>query len=593
MRLGNRKFSIAGLVVMLGTIALLASACGTSTSNGPADKAKDQTLKMTWNAGGGKDITGMDPGACYDSSCIQIVDMVFDTLVTLDKDLKVVGWGAKNWAIQDGGKTYVFTLQPNQKFSDGTPVKASDYAWSMDRGMNPCSALTSVGTAGLFLDGPDTGGILDSGKFNGETCKDGVVQGDLTTLVGHSIIPDDSANTLTIKLNAPAPHFLAALNLPFDAAMEKSVIGSPAPADLGADGSWRDNLAKGATGTGGSGMFYVSQWDHNGKLYLKPNPNWWGLSQGKKMNFTAVNFDIFDNTDTLYQTYLSDKSYAFSDGIPAPQRAAAKGKADYKELPALSVETVAFNWNIAPFNDVNARRAFCLALNRDQINTSILKGGSNPSWNLVPPGMPGYNKDIKGIDGAPTAGDTNLAKQYWQKYKDTLGGKPVPPVTLSFNFASNTQKLLAETYQATWKELFPEANVTISQLAWATQVQTFIQHKMQLGRWGWGADYPDPQDFLSILYATNAPYNYFNASDPTADALIKQADAMADPSQAQQRLTLYNQAEQSMVQNVAVCPLYTGITHYRIQTWVKGGFLLNAAAAFPNDSFITGYIANH
>jgi len=138
MRLGNRKISIAGLIVLMGTIALLASACGTSTTNGPTDKAKDQTMHMGWATGGGPDITTLDPAQCSDTSCGPLESMLFDGLVTLDKNLNVIPWAAKAPTVSSDGLTYTFTLQPNQKFSDGTPVKASDYAWSMDRSANPC-----------------------------------------------------------------------------------------------------------------------------------------------------------------------------------------------------------------------------------------------------------------------------------------------------------------------------------------------------------------------------------------------------------------------------------------------------------------------
>ncbi len=96
--------------------------------------------------------------------------------------------------------------------------------------------------------------------------------------------------------------------------------------------------------------------------------------------------------------------------------------------------------------------------------------------------------------------------------------------------------------------------MTISTVAWATQVQKLFGHTMQLGRFGWLADYPDPQDFLSLLYETGAPNDYFEASVPDADAQLKQADAIFDPSQDSQRMSLYNQAEQSLVNNVASLP---------------------------------------
>jgi oligopeptide transport system substrate-binding protein len=593
MHVRTKRVSLAGLVVLIGTFALLLSACGGSTANnGPADKAKDQTLKMTWSGGGGsQDVTTLDPAVCYDTSCSLQVALVFDTLVTLDKNLKVIPWAAKSWDIQDGGKTFVFHLQPNQKFSDGTPVKASDFAWSIDRQFNPAAGGTfcTQGTSLLFLDSRPSG-IVGSDAYSKGACSGNKVSAG-QTLIGNSIIPDDSANTLTIKLSAPSAYFLPAMTLPFSAAVEKSAIGDKP--DVGADFSWRDNLAKGATGQGGSGMYYVSKWDHNGTLDLKPNPNWWGVSQGKKPGFSEIDFTIFESSDTQYSTYQSDQSFAFSGTIPPDQIAAAKGQQDYTENPRLSTESVGLNFNIAPFNDINARKAFCLALNRDQINQSVFKGSQHPEWNLVPPGIPGYNNpSVHGIDNAPTSGDVAKAQQYLAQYKASLNGKPIPAISLSFNVSSNSQKLLAEAYQATWKAAFPDANISINVNPWAKQVPLLFSGKLQLSRSGWVADYPDPETFLSELYKTGSGNNSFNSSVPTADTLLNQADAMTDPGQQQQRMQLYYQAEQQLIDNVAVCPVYSGVGHSRIRTWVKN-FKLPATGGWTNDEFLEAYIANH
>src|SRR5690348_6902015 len=192
MRLGNRKFNLAGLVVLLGTIALLAAGCG-GTSSGPSDKAANQLLKLTWSSGGGtKDITTLDPAECYDSSCIPLTNIIYDSLVTLDKNNNVIPWAAKSWTTTDGGKTYVFTLQANQSFSDGNPVKASDFAWAMDRQFNPCTGFVNEGTSSLFINPAASAAIVDADKFSGETCKNGAVEGAITTLIGDSIIADDS-----------------------------------------------------------------------------------------------------------------------------------------------------------------------------------------------------------------------------------------------------------------------------------------------------------------------------------------------------------------------------------------------------------------
>jgi peptide/nickel transport system substrate-binding protein/oligopeptide transport system substrate-binding protein len=572
MRLGNRKFSIAGLIVLMGTIALLASACGTSTSNGPTDKAKDQTLKIGWATGGGPDITTLDPAQCSDTSCGPLESMLFDGLVTLDKNLNVIPWAAKGWTISSDGLTYTFTLQPNQKFSDGTAVKPSDFAWSMDRSANPC--LGSQLSYYLST-------IKDASAFSGETCTAGQPVGAITTLVGDSIIPDDSANTLTIKLAQPAAYFLAALTYSTSFAVEKSAVSGD---DLGKDDTWLDNLAKGATGQGGSGMYYVSAWDHQGVLTFKANPNWWG----KKPNISEVDFKLFSSTDTEYSTYQTDQTLAYTDTIPVDQIAAAKSLPDYHEQATLIIGGFMMNWKVAPFDDVNARKAFCLAVNRDQLNQSIAKGTQIPNWHVVPKGMPGYNANLKGIDGAPTSGDQTKAKAYWAQYLAAHGNK-VPPIKLSFNLSSNTAKLSAEAYQATWNQLFG-INATIDQTAWKTILQQEQAKTLQLYRFGWAADYPDPEDWLTLLFSTDSPYNQQNASIPEADALMKQADGLADMSQ---RIPLYNQAEQMVVDQVAWCPTSQYQNYYRVRTWVKGGFVQTAQGSFPLPVWQTAYIANH
>jgi peptide/nickel transport system substrate-binding protein/oligopeptide transport system substrate-binding protein len=561
---------------------MLVAGCGSSPgTGGPADKAANQTLKLIWPSGGGtNDIPTLDPGQVTDSASIPIVNTLFDGLVTLDKDLKVEPWGATSWDVSQDGLTYTFHLRANQHFSDGSPVKASDYAYAMDRSLNPCLASSVA----YYLSA-----LKDATNFNGEACAHGAPSGALTTLIGDSLLPDDGAGLLQVKLTAPAGYFLDALTYSTSYALEKSVVSG---ANLGQDGTWLNDLLKGATGQGGSGMFYLSKWDHAGNLQLKPNPNWWGVSAGKKINFTEVDFTIFASGNTAYNTYLSDDSYANSNTIPVEQVAAAKGQPDYHESPALVVSGLQFNWKIPPFDNVDARKAFCLALNKDQINTSIAKGTTIPSWHIVPQGMPGYNPTLTGLDGAPTAGDIDKAKQHWQAYVATLNGQPVPPIKLSFNLSFASQKAAAEAYQATWNQTFG-LNVQIDQTAWATILKEEAQKKVQLYRFAWGADYPDPEDFLTLLFDTNSGVNSSNSSIPATDQIMRQADQISDPAQQNQRIQLYHQAEQSLIDQVAYCPLAQTKNLYRERTWVKGDFFWDAQGLWPNDAWVSGYIASH
>ncbi len=591
MRFGLRKLSLSGLMVLVGTLALLVAGCGTPTSTGPSNLAKNQVLHMIWATGGGPDIITMDPAQAGDSGSIPLVEMVFDGLVTLDKNLNVEPWGADKFTVSSDGLTYTFHIRAGQKFSDGTPVNASDFAYSINRTLNPCVVS---GVASYLYP------IKDAATFNGETCNtDGTLaaaSGQTTpviqTLVGDSVVADDTAETLTITLEAPAAVFLTALTYPTSYAIEQKAVTG---ANMGADDKWLDNLKTGATGEGGSGMFYVSQWNHTGDMVLKANPNWWGRNAGKKPYLTEIDLKMFSDVDTGYNTYQSNQQYDVYPGgnsIPATQLAAAKQQPDFHQNPELAVASIAMNWNVAPFDNINARKAFCLALNRDAIVKNVLKNASQPSWHLLPSGMPGYNASLQGIDGAPTSGDTAKALQYWNQYKASLNGKPVPAITYNFNNSGSTAELYAEAIQGQINAALPGANVLLDSKDWKSAVKLESSGRLQMYRWGWIADYPDPQDFLSLLYATGSTYNWVNASDTTADGYMKQADGMSDPSKASQRMSLYNQAEQSLVNSVANCPLYQYVNHYRVRSWVNG-YVESAQSQLSLDAWSQVYIQNH
>ncbi|MGH2516580.1 MAG: peptide ABC transporter substrate-binding protein, partial [Ktedonobacterales bacterium] len=409
MRLGIRKISLSGMMVVVGLVGLVAAGCSASDP-----KPARTILRIAWSSGGGSpDITTLDPTEGSDTSSIPIINQIFDGLVVLDKNLQIQDWGADTVTPSADGLTYVFHIRAGQKFSDGTPVKASDYAFAMDRSENPCVASpvnyylwTIIDAATLSNEACDTSGNITAAK--GQTTP------VVTTLIGDSIIPDDAAATLTVKLAQPAGYFLDAMTYSTSYALEKSTVTG---ASLGADEKWLDNLAKGATGHGGSGMFYVSTWDHKGNLDLKANPNWWGIAAGMQPKLSEVDYKIFVSIDTEYSSFNSGKTFDVGSDIPMTQLAPAKQLPDFHSGPYLGYEGVAMNFDVPPFDNRDARAALCLAINRDQINATVLRGADIPTWHLVPNGMPGYNPNLQALDNAPTTGNQALAVQEWAKYK--------------------------------------------------------------------------------------------------------------------------------------------------------------------------------
>jgi oligopeptide transport system substrate-binding protein len=581
MRLGIRKISLSGMMAVVGLIGLVAAGCGTSGGSTTA-----QVLHITWASGGGApDITTLDSTEGSDTSSIPIINEIYDGLVVLDKNLQVVNWGADSVTPSADGLTYVFHIRPGQKFSDGTAVHASDYAYAMNRSENPCVA--SPVNYYLWT-------IVDASTFSNESCDlasgtitaaKGQTTPVITTLIGDSIIPDDAAGTLTVKLAAPAGYFLDAMTYSTSYALEASTVTGT---NLGADEKWLDNLAKGATGQGGSGMFYVSKWDHKGNLVLKANPNWWGVAAGKKPQLSEIDYKIFVSVDTEYASYNSTKTYDVGSDIPAPQLASAKTQPDFVHALYLGYEGVAMNFNIAPFNNLDARSAFCLAINRDQMNTSIEKGAYTPSWHIVPQGMPGYYAGLQPLDNAPTTGNQTLAVQEWQKYLATLHGASVPTIQYSYNTASQTSTDFANALINTWKQVLG-VNVQVNAKPWKQTLKDEAAKQVQMYRWAWIADYPDPEDFTTLLYSTTSSYNENNSGSPAIDALMTKADGLLDQSA---RIPLYNQAEQLLINNVSSCTIFQLANNYRVRSYVHG-YVLDPQGNVPTTDWPSVSIGSH
>lgn len=584
MRLALRKLTLPGVMATVGTVALLATGCGTpSTNNTPTDlaPASQQVFKVNLSLGGSSDITTFDPDQATDSLSIQMIDAVFSGFVVLDKNLNVEKMDADNVTVSTDGLTYKFHMRPGLKYSDGNAVKASDYAYSMDRSLNPC-----VGSAVAYY----LYEITDALTFNSETCSGttlspakGQTSPLITTLVGTSIVPDDAAGTVTVHLSQPASYFLDAMTYSTSYAIEQSVVS--ASGDI-TNEKWTDHLKDGATGQGGDGMWYVAFWDHATGITLKQN-KYWAQVHGKTPFLQEIDYIFYKSNDTAYAAYQTGQN---DYGNPTLELyAQAKTQPDFHQYGTLTYYSVIPNWTVKPFDNADARQALCLAINRDQLNTAILKGTAIAHWNIVPKGMPGYNPNVTGPDGVTsTAGDTAKAQAHWQTYLQTLNGAKPPTITYLYVSSSASQQKYAQAIQAQWKQNLG-INVALKGEDFTSYLKDSDSGNFQLERFGWIADYPDPQDFLTLLFDTHAQYNSQHASIPQADQLMEDADKNPDQGK---RIQEYNQAEQLLINNVAACPLFQYTSYYQLRSYVHN-YVEDGQGITPTDSWATVYISKH
>jgi oligopeptide transport system substrate-binding protein len=489
--------------------------------------------QQVWREGLGRPpyTDNLDPAINQSDNISYIDQLIFPALVRRDANSRVQNWGAAQIQLGKDGRSYTFTLHPAMTWSDGTPIGAEDFAYSINRTLDPC--LHSPTAFFLFP-------IKDASAFNGQPCQDGKASGAISTLIGHSLLVVDP-KTLTIQLERPTPSFLAQLTTPSSWAVPRKLVDK-----FGAD--WAKHLADNG-GIGGD-LFKVTFFNFDARIVLQRNEQFWGTKPMlREIDFTMYTGGIDVADSAMYTAYIAgDREVARLDNAAV---ASASLRADYHASEAPGREDLSIDWAMPPFDDLRMRQAFALALDKEKLTQDQTFCGACKATNhLVPSGMPGYNPNLRGVDGTTSlTGDVTRAKAAAQSYaNDKCSGSfsNCPPVT--FRFIKDFQTVMEEV-KTMWEDAMPGYPITLQPQPFDA---SYFEQPPQIYFNFWTADYSDPQDLLSLAFLPDAGYNSANVDVPAANTLMREADAELDPAK---RLNAYNQAEQLLVTNVASIPL--------------------------------------
>ncbi len=566
-----RKKTLFGILpTLLCLLAMLLAACGGGGGGGGGGgaahpKAADSKQIFVYPVTGVADIATFDPALSTDLESIQAIDAVFTGLVQLDDNLKVQGVLAQSWDESSDGLSWTFHLRPNLKFSDGTPLTSKDVAYSIDRSLQPA---VKSGTSPIY-----EALILDSDKLNA---------GKIKTIINDSLLtPDD--NTIIIKANKNASYFLDALTYSSSYVVEKSLI------DKYGNDKFTDHLTEG----GGEGPWKVSKYDHSTGITFVPNQYY----HGKKPQLKELYMPFYKDIDTQYNAYQADQvDYT---GVPAAQLDQARARTrEFQKIPELGIVYLSMNYLIKPFDNIHIRQAFALAINKDVLVSSVYKNAQIATNHIVPQGMPGYNPNLVGPAGVKaTAGDANKAKQLLQMGLQEEGWSSIsqmPSIKLTYNTGSKTTANAIAAIVQMWQSVLGVTVKTdaidFNKLLDEITATTNNPHGLQMWRIDWYADYPDPQDWLTLQFDKGVPNNNMNYGQNTStDAatqqqmqkLMEQADSNPDQNA---RLKQYNQAEQQLIDDVAWIPLYQVFANQLVKPCVQN-LITNPQELIPPDDW--------
>ncbi len=487
---------------------ILLAACGSNTNttivNGTDTTATKQTLVFP-NVGI-QDLDSLDPTQDSDTNSTLALSMIYSGLVRLDKNLNVIADQA-TWTISTDRETYTFILKTGLAFSDGTPITAQSYVYSLTRALSP---PVNPSDAMLFL-----GNIAGAAAVN---------SGKATTLSGVKAV---NAQTLQITLSSPTEYFLQTLANPLTFPINQKLIlhyGDP---------DWTNHVVNNGAG---SGPFIVNSWRHNTKMVLRPNPYYYGPHT--RLNEVDMIFAV--DAHDAFQAYQGGQ-YNFVWNIIPSDLAAARGLAGFTSQSLLETDALFFNTQQPPFNQSAVRQAFAYATDKNLLAQSTLANSVIPAPTIIPAGIPGYQPSLTSLpfDRAKALATLQTV------YPDVTQMQPV-----TFFYPSSLVSTVATTLQQMWQTALgiQVKLVPVETNAYNNQVSG---HNIRFGFAQWNADFPDPYDALALNLLSTAAGNWGMWQNQQFDQFVQQANQ----TNGSGRMALYAQAEQVAITDVGWLPI--------------------------------------
>jgi len=479
------------------------SAAGASESG--AQPIRGGTLRLAMSS----DFRSLDPAIAYDSDSIPVVRLLFRGLLEYDNGVNLVPGQASDWSISPDGKTYTFHLKPGVRFANGREVEAQDYVFTFERILNP--AMDSPGQ-GFFTD------IEGASEF---------AAGKTNHVSGLSA-PDN--RTFVIRLQKPLYTFRYVLAMTFAVVVPRDIARK-----YGKD--FQYHLV-------GSGPYQLVEMRRGIRWRLVRNPYYTGPDG------YVDGVDVLIVADNSTETMMLERNEVDRIWAGPPEAALYARDPRHRSwlvgVPTVGTDYVFMNTEMKPFDNRLVRQAISYAIRKDRL-IKLAGGIGTVADGIIPPAMSWTNSSLPRYDYNPDKARALLRKAgYPNGFQTTLGYLGDQPV-----FGRMAAGIQQDLKQVGIDVGLRPANFT------AFDYEATTRHQTPFGLWGWFQDYPDPSDFLDVLfngrYITDTDCNnttFYN--NPIVNSLLDQATASLNEDE---RTRLFQQAESRIMQDAPWVPL--------------------------------------
>ncbi len=547
-------------------VVMLVGACGGPFSNnsGPLLQIKGDypsrvgevtpsgvTLGGIYRRNESADPRSLDPVRTGESSAHAVAKQIYNALVEFDHNMKIQPGLASSWEVSDDGKVYTFQLREGVRFHDdpcfpdgkGREMTAEDVKYSFTRVVNQETLST-----GDWIFKDDVVGV---GAY---------VNGEADEVSGFKVLDD---YTFQIQLKEPFAPFINRLAMSYAFVVPHEAVEH-----------YDKDYFRNPVGTG---AFDFVHWKPNQEILMVRNPHYWKKDQdgvrlpyldGQIVSLLAdfkVEFLEFDvgNLDEIKEIHQDLWTKVMDENghlRPNYQKYILQNELLYV------TQYYGFNLSKEPFKDNKAlRQAINYAIDRESIIQYVLNGRGVPAKGLVPPGIPGYESDVEGYSYDPEKAQALLAEAGYPN------GEGLGQIELELNSGGTMNELIAEAIQQQLNGF--GLKVRLQLVEWSQHLQNIDDNKASFFRLGWIADYPDPENFLTLMWSKNFPPNGPNYSRFEHEEFDRLYIASLREQDRDKRFELYRQAENIVVEEAPWLFLYNTNRYRLVQPYVRNNYL--------------------
>jgi peptide/nickel transport system substrate-binding protein/oligopeptide transport system substrate-binding protein len=368
--------------------------------------------------------------------------------------------------------------------------------------------------------------------------------------------PDDY--TVAIELTRPNAVFLNVLAMHFSSIVPREEVER-----YGAD--WGRHPV-------GTGAYRIAEWTLGQRIVFERNPDYrHGTGPEDVPYLDKITWEVGQNPSAALLRLENGEVDILGDGIPPAQFAAVTENAEYRdkgmivEHPMIQTSYVTMNQRIPPFDNVLVRKAVNMAINKERI-VRIINNRAIPATQPLPPNMPGHDPAYAGYPYDPVKAKALLAE----------AGYPDGFETELWNMNTDPNPRIAQAIQQDLAEIGIKAvlNSVASSVVIAAGGEPDQAPMIWSGGMAWISDFPDPSGFYwSILGCGGAVpggWNWAWYCNETVEEKASQADAMADPSLAEERIALWREIYLEIMEDAPWVPVFHS-RHFTMRSARMGG----------------------